>query len=407
MPEVHRPVSGQRARDGRPAMSTLPTVDVLVVGGGPAGLVAARTAAEHGCEALLVERDPAIGLPVRCGEGVGSKGLEEFLDPRNGDVPWVSRRITRVEFRSPNGSVVRVGHGDIGYVLDRSRFEPVLAEQATAAGATIRVRTEVSGLVRDGATWVATMNGAPIRARIVIGADGVESMVGRWAGIDTRVRAKDMESCAQVLLDDVDVDPEAIVLHFGNAIAPGGYAWIFPKGDRAANVGLGVVALRARRSASAYLAEYVNATFPRGSEKLRTVGGVVVQTTVKSTVTDGVLLCGDSAHMINPVSGAGIVNGMKAGRMAAETAAAAIKDGDTSARRLSEYHERWMSMLGNDHERFYRVKEALGKFDDAFFDGLACSVNGIPEQKRTLRRIFTTALFQQPALLPVIFRYFA
>ncbi len=388
-------------------MTAPPTVDVLVVGGGPAGLVAARTAAEHGCETLLVERDPAIGLPVRCGEGVGSKGLEEFLDPRNGDVPWVSRRITRVEFRSPNGSVVRVGHGDIGYVLDRSRFEPVLAEQATAAGATIHVSTEVSGLSRDGATWVARVNGSPIRARIVIGADGVESMVGRWAGIDTRVRAKDMESCAQVLLDDVEVDPEAIVLHFGNAIAPGGYAWIFPKGSTSANVGLGVVALRAGRSALSYLSTYTASMFPNGTERNRTVGGVVVQTTVRSTVADGIMLCGDAAHMINPLSGAGIVNGMKAGRMAAETASAAIRDGNTSAGRLAEYHERWMQLLGHDHERFYRVKEALGKFDDAFFDGLACSVNGIPENKRTLRRIFTTALFHQPTLLPVIFRYFA
>lgn len=383
-------------------------VDVLVVGGGPAGLVAAQTAAERGYETLLVERDPAIGLPVRCGEGVGSKGLEEFLDPRNGDVPWVSRRITRVEFRSPNGSVVRVGHGDIGYVLDRSRFEPALADQATAAGATIRVGTEVAGLSRDGATWVAQLNGdETVRARIVIGADGVESMVGRWAGIDTRVRAKDMESCAQVLLDDVEVDPEAIVLHFGNEIAPGGYAWIFPKGTRSANVGLGVVALRAGHSALSYLSSYVASTFPNGAERNRTVGGVIVQTTVRSTVVDGLLLCGDAAHMINPLSGAGIVNGMKAGRMAAETAAEALAEGNTSASRLAPYHERWMQMLGHDHERFYRVKEALGKFDDAFFDGLACSVNGIPEHKRTLRRIFTTALFQQPTLLPVIFRYFA
>ena len=391
---------------GREARSV--SVDILVVGGGPAGLVAARAAAERGCEVLLVERDPAIGLPVRCGEGVGSKGLEEFLDPCNGEASWVSRRITRVEFRSPNGSVVRVGHGDIGYVLDRSQFEPALAEQAVGAGATIRVGAEVSGLSRDGAAWVARVNGDErVRARIVIGADGVESMVGRWAGIDTRVRAKDMESCAQVLLDDVDVDPDAIVLHFGNEIAPGGYAWIFPKGPRSANVGLGVVALRARRPAMGYLDDYVSTTFARGTLKNKTVGGVIVQTTVRRTVADGIMLVGDAAHMINPLSGAGIVNGMKAGRMAAETAAEAIAEGDTSEKRLGEYHQRWMELLGRDHERFYRVKEALGKFDDRFFDSLACSVNTIPEEKRTLRRIFGAALFQQPALLPVIFRYFA
>jgi digeranylgeranylglycerophospholipid reductase len=383
-------------------------VDVLVVGGGPAGLVAARVAAERGCQVLLVERDPAIGLPVRCGEGVGSRGIEEFLDPEDGRAPWISRRITRVEFRSPNGSVVRVGQGDIGYVLDRSRFEPVLAAQAVAAGAVVRTGAEVSGLARDGAWWDVRIVGADsaidsVRARIVIAADGVESMVGRWAGIDTRVRAKDMESCAQFVVDDVDIDPSAIVLHFGQDVAPGGYAWIFPKSERSANVGLGVVALRANRSALGYLDDYVRTTFPDGTKRGRTVGGVVVQTTVRNTVGDGIILCGDAAHMINPLSGAGIVNAMKAGRLAGETVADTI----VSAKPLSTYHERWMHMLGRDHERFYRVKEQLGRFDDAFYDRLACSVNSIPEQKRTLRRIFCAALVEQPALLPVILRYFA
>jgi digeranylgeranylglycerophospholipid reductase len=385
------------------------TVDVLVVGGGPAGLVAARVAAEGGCQVLLVERDPAIGSPVRCGEGVGSKGLEEFLDPLGGAAPWVSQRITRVEFRSPNGSVVRVGQGDVGYVLDRTKFEPVLAALASGAGAEIRVGAEVTGIQRERDGWLAVINGGAeqVRARIIIGADGVESMIGRWAGIDTRVRAKDMESCAQVLLGDVDVDPTAIVLHFGNEIAPGGYAWIFPKGDRLANVGLGVVALRARRNAAAYLGDYIDALFPLGVPRTKTVGGVIVQTTVRTTVADGVILCGDAAHMINPLSGAGIVNGMKAGRLAGETASHAVRSGDTSARRLAPYHERWMQLLGRDHERFYRVKEQLGRFDDTFYDALACSVNDIPEDRRTLRRIFCTALVQHPTLLPVILRYFA
>lgn len=387
--------------------------DVLVVGGGPAGLIAAREIADCApdLDVLLVERDRAIGSPVRCGEGVGHAGLAEFIDPT--DAPWISRRIARVIFLSPDGTAVRVAEGDVGYVLDRSRFEPALAEQAGALGVEIAIGTEVTGLERTADGWHVACRGPAgemtVRARLVIGADGVESMVGRWAGLDTRVPARDMESCAQYVVSGISFDPDAIYLHFGRRIAPGGYAWLFPKGEHTANVGLGIVALRATPAESArrYLDRYLTTYFPTGVRTASTVGGVIVKTTLKRIVTDGLMLCGDAAHMINPLSGGGIINAMKAARLAAAVAVDALHAGDVSAARLERYHDAWMTLLGNDHERFYRIKEALGKLDDPFYDALARRVNRIPERRRTLRRIFAHALVQQPALLSVVLKYFA
>ncbi len=387
-------------------------LDVLVVGAGPAGAVAAWEAkrAAPELDVLLIERDRAVGAPVRCAEGVGDAGLREFAAPEGAS--WVARKITRVIFLAPDDTEVKVAQREVGWILDRTRFDAYLAAQAVAAGADLRVGIEATGMQRcpDG-RWHVRLRGAgseeTVRARVVIGADGVEAMVGRWAGLDTRVPARDMESCAQYVLQGIDVDPDAIYIQWGERVAPGGYAWVFPKGDGTANVGLGLVALRSDgRNARAYLDEWVARRYPRGARTGYTVGGVIVHTTVQKTYADGVLLAGDTAHMINPLSGGGIVNAMKAGRLAGGTAAAAIREGDTSAHRLSSYHDTWMKLLGEDHLKYYRIKQALENLSDDFFNGLAHTVNQIPLEKRTLGRIFTHALVRHPQLIPVAARFF-
>ena len=110
--------------------------------------------------------------------------------------------------------------------------------------------------------------------------------------------------------------------------------------------------------------------------------------------------------MINPLSGGGITNAMKAGRLAGKTAAAAICAGDTSERRLAAYHHAWMELLGDDHLKYYRIKQALEGVDDASFNKLARSVNNIAPGKRTIGRVFTHALIRHPQLIPVAARFF-
>jgi digeranylgeranylglycerophospholipid reductase len=390
----------------------MPDVDVLVVGAGPAGAVAAWQAKQAAPEldVVLLERDRAVGAPVRCAEGVGDAGLREFANPDGAD--WAARKITRVIFQAPDDTEVLVAERGVGWILDRTRFDAHLAAEAAAAGAEVVVGAEATGMSRNGGErWHVRVKERGqedvYRARVVIGADGVETMVGRWARLDTRVPSRDMESCAQYVLQGIEFDPDAIYLQFSEAIAPGGYAWIFPKAVGVANVGLGVVALRTDgRNARQYLDSWVDRRFPAAARTGYTVGGVIVHTTIKKTYADGVMIAGDAAHMINPLSGGGITNAMKAGRLAGCTAAAAIREADTSERRLSRYHQAWMELLGEDHLKYYRIKQALEHMDDAFYNSLARTVNRIPRQKRTLGRIFMQALIRHPQLIPVAARFF-
>ena len=392
----------------------MPDCDVLVVGAGPAGSIAAGEAkrAAPELDVVLLERDRVVGLPVRCAEGVGDAGLREFVDPDG--APWVARRITRIIFVAPDDTEVPVAEGrTVAWILDRTRFDACLAAGAAAAGVEVRVATEAAGMERDpDGRWRVRVRGPggneeTLRARLVIGTDGVEAMVGRWAGLDTRVPARDMESCAQYVLQNVQFDPDAVYLQFGDRIAPGGYAWLFPKGVGIANVGLGIVALRADgRNAREYLDAWIARRYPGSATVGSTVGGVIVNPTIKQTYGDGVLIAGDAAHMVNPLSGAGIVNAMKGGRLAGRAAAAAIRVGDAGARWLSAYHQAWMELLGEDHRTYYRIKQALEGLDDGFYNALARTVSGIPEGKRSLRKVFAHALVKHPQLIPVAARYF-
>src|SRR5687768_8898516 len=165
----------------------MPDVDVLVVGAGPAGSVAAWETKVAGPEldVVLLERDRAVGAPVRCAEGVGDAGLREFANPDGAD--WASRRITKVIFQAPDDTEVLVAERGIGWILDRTRFDAHLATEASRAGAAVLVGAEATAMTRNGdGRWHVQVKERGreelYRARIVIGADGGETMVGRRAG---------------------------------------------------------------------------------------------------------------------------------------------------------------------------------------------------------------------------------
>ncbi len=377
--------------------------DVVVVGGGPAGSVAAWHAARGGASVLLLEKDRDIGPPVRCAEGVGAEGLKLIIEPRE---HFIENRIEGVNLFAPNGRKVHMETDDIGFVLNRKVFDRYLAEVAAKSGAEIHTKAYVDGLLFDdgkvaGVTFLSQGRRFSVRSHIVIGADGVESRVGRWAGIRTQLKLKDLETCAQYTLANISVDARYCDFYFSRELAPGGYLWIFPKGDGIANVGLGISGADAQKGASPkrlldrFLAEH----FPGAAILTTTIGGVPVASTLKQIVKPGLMLVGDAARQANPVSGGGIVSGMIAGKLAGQTAAEAVSKGNFSERFLKRYEKRWYQEEGNNHKTFYRIKEAIYRLSDDDLNKIAESFLALPEEDRTLGALFKTALFRRPELV--------
>ena len=340
--------------------------DVVVVGAGPGGSVAAREAARLGLSVLLLEKRQEIGSPVRCAEGIAHEMLVPFIEP---DPYWISAAVSKAQITviEDGAMVARRAEGGKGYILERRVFDRVLAEEAAKAGAQVMVKTAATGLLlEDGAVQGVMARGPAgvmeIECAVVIGADGVESQVGPWAGLDTALPLKDAMACAQYLLAGIEIDPACCYYYIGQEVAPGGYAWAFPKGEGKANVGLGVQADLATDSALNYLNRFIGSQthLAWGSPVTLVVGGVPVAPPLPRLVASGLMLVGDAARQVDPLTGGGIANAMLAGRLAAEVAAEAIAAGNTSADALASYEERWMAHRGRKMARNYRLKERFG-----------------------------------------------
>jgi len=218
---------------------------------------------------------------------------------------------------------------------------------------------------------------------VVIGADGVEAQVGRWSGLTTPVPLRDMMVCVQYLLAGIEIDPSCTCYTISHKLAPGGYAWIFPKGEGKANVGLGVQADLWMGVDTAFdcLHRFIEArpSLAQGYPVSLIAGNVPVAPPPSSVVADGLMLVGDAARQVDPLTGGGIVNAMAAGQLAAEVVVEAVAAGDTSARFLGRYQERWSQSVGRKIQRNYRLRERFppaARTDERFVRAFALAAAG-------------------------------
>jgi len=349
--------------------------DVLVVGAGPAGSMTAKTVAELGLDVIFIEEHETPGTPVFCGEGLSINGIKNAgLEPV---APYVCQQITTARVVAPNGKTVDLHATDwTGYTLDRSEFDKALAENAVKAGAKLMTKVSATGVIKEGEQIVgvkAIKDGKEIefRAKVVIGADGHWSIIRRSAGLANYF--DDWVTCAQYKLSGLDLGDSSInEFWMGTKYAPGGYAWVFPKSKTVANVGIGVRD-RHTKPAVEYLKDFVaNDPRFRNAKIEMTNGGICpVSGTLDRIVMDGLILTGDSAGQLIPMTGAGIHCSIQSGKMAGRTAVAAIKEGNVSEERLSAYRVEFDEYWGRRIIEAGKVLNMLDKFSDEDLDVLA------------------------------------
>lgn len=353
--------------------------DIVVVGAGPGGCMAAKHAAKKGANVILIEKKSEIGAPLRCAEGISKRDLTDLgieLDPA-----WISSSIKGAVIRSPSGIAIQLnerGKGpEVGYILERHLFDKYLAEEASIAGAKIMLRTGCTGVLKNENEKIVGIKARSmgekieIYAKCIIAADGYESQVGRWAGIDTSVNPDNIDTCVQYRMTNVAFETSVCEFVVGS-MAPGGYIWIFPKSHNVANVGIGIMASKCKHKADPkyYLDKFIreDSRFKNGQILEMTCGMVSTVPGLEKTTMDGLILVGDAARMIDPITGGGIAHACKSGKFAGNVSAACLEKMDFSKEALEAYEKMWRDDMEDKLYRDWIIKEKFTALSDDKLD---------------------------------------
>jgi digeranylgeranylglycerophospholipid reductase len=383
--------------------------DVVVVGAGPAGSMTAKWAAQGGADVLMIEKRQEIGSPVRCAEGISKHWIEEVgitVNPK-----WVAREVRGAKIISPSGHTFLVDEknagNEVGWVVDRVFFDKALAADAARAGTEIMLKTSATSLIKEDGKVVGIRGqsyGDPmeVRAKCVVGADGYESQVGRWAGIDTSLKPEDIDTCYQYRLTGIDYDPDYCEFTLGSA-APGGYVWIFPKDEDTANVGIGVQLSKVKHPADPkmYLDKFIakNPGLKKGQPLEAVAGAVSICAPLDSVTTENVMLVGDAARTIDPITGGGISISCIAGMYAGKALAKGVKVGDMSMTMMKEYETGWRDRLENKQWRNWMAKEKLVTLSDEVLDKLVLTMSEVGVEKLSVQSLLAVIKQRHPELV--------
>jgi digeranylgeranylglycerophospholipid reductase len=349
------------------------TVDLAIVGCGPGGLYAAAQALERGLSVHMFDKKTVVGVPVKCGEYFPVKKEMEYLLPSAGeymhvfDVPHeaIDNLCKTIRVISPKGREFEFDFE--AYVLDRTRLEQGMAKKALELGGTIELGASVDLFRENGDLILGRSAADGVKARVIIAADGFPSKTARASGILTQdyMTPNNVAINYEYLMSDLTIDQTVTEMYFGSQFAPGGYGWIIPKGDRSANVGIGIrTSYSKRNDGKSYLKFFLDEcdltrTKLDGGKPGPMIADVLpVDGPVSRTYSDHVMAVGDAAGMVMPTNGGGISTAMITGEIAGQVAADHVIKGTP----LSEYERRWRQVMGRE----MRVSTKLRRFADPF-----------------------------------------
>jgi digeranylgeranylglycerophospholipid reductase len=365
--------------------------DAVVVGAGTAGCLAAKTIAESGLKVCLVERKPkaAIGEKI-CGDALGEHHLKTLglEKPQGGEL---EKRIEGIQIYSPDQKTVfTIAHEDfIGYLLNRRLFGQWLLEKALAEGAVLMDSTQFlepileKGFVAGVSVKNAKGKTEELRSKVVVDASGFFAVVRHKLpaemGVDREIANEDVEACYREIrqLKQETENSKYCEIYLNQKVTPGGYTWIFPKGNARVNAGLGICMHDNFPNPKKQFYEHIltKPIFEGSTVVARGSWFDPTRRPLDNMVGNGMVIVGDAASLVNPIHGGGIGPSMLSGHYAGQTIVEALEKGEPTQEAMWSYNKKYMESYGKKQASLDIFRMLLIASNDADLNyGMNCKL---------------------------------
>jgi digeranylgeranylglycerophospholipid reductase len=381
--------------------------NAIVVGGGPVGSFAALNIAKLSAKVTVFEEHEAIGSPSHCAGHLSIRSLRNLgLYPLPGKI--VENTFSQANFYSPKGFKFSVHLAKpVTCAVNRAAFDKHIADKAEAAGARYCLNSRVQSLLMENGVVKGVMvkqedKAESVPAKIVIDAEGISSRILRQTGL-AGLNGERLVYAVEAEVDNVkDVELDAVEVFLGKNYAPGFYAWLIPRLDGTAKVGLATKTGNPKEFLQRLMLKHPVASKQLSKAKITrmafhpiTLGGPI-----SKSYTSGFLAVGDVASQVKPTTGGGVVFGLTCARIAAEVADEAMRRNDVSSNFLALYQKRYADMLSFDFSVMLRIRQFLDSLSDEKLDEVLrfCARIGLDKTFRNVEEID----FQGQMLLKIL-----